>query len=251
MNRTIYTVASGGMASLARLEAVSQNLANANTAGYKAGRLVFRVRPLSREEDVSGLSLDPVLGRTAAQVGELESVRNFAQGAVRSSGNPLDVAISGEGFFAVATPRGERYTRQGSFTLDGEGYLVTQHGERVQGDGGDIRVGGGDIAIGGDGSITSDGLAVGRIKVVSFGPKPPLVPEGAALFAPIGGATATPVDATAVTLQPGAIEASNVDAVASMVELVEVSRGFESYMRAMQRLDEIVQRSINEVGKVQ
>jgi len=250
MNRTIYTVASGGMASLARLEAVSQNLANANTAGYKAGRLVFQVRPLSREDDPSGISLDPVLGRTAAQVAEVASVRDFAQGAVRSSGNPLDVAISGEGFFAVATPRGERYTRQGSFALDGEGYLVTQHGERVQGDGGDIAVGGGDIAIGDDGSITSDGLAVGRIKVVSFGPKPALVPEGAALFAPVRGATATPVDATAVRLQPAAVEASNVDAVASMVELVEVSRGFESYMRAMQRLDEVAQRSINEVGKV-
>lgn len=251
MNRTIYTVASGGMASLARLEAVSQNLANANTTGYKAGRLVFQVRPLTREEDVSGISLDPILGRTAAQVGEVATVRDFAQGAVRSSGNPLDVAISGEGFFTVSTPRGERYTRQGSFALDGEGYLVTQHGERVQGDGGDIRVGEGDIAIGDDGSITADGLSVGRIKVVSFGtPNPPLVPEGAALFAPLRGANATPVDAASVHLQPGAIEASNVDAVASMVELVEVSRGFESYMRAMQRLDEVAQRSINEVGKV-
>jgi flagellar basal-body rod protein FlgG len=250
MNRTIYTVASGGMASLARLEAVSQNLANANTSGYKAGRLVFEVRPPSPEEDVSGVSLDPVLGRTAAQVAEVASVRDFTQGAVRSSGNPLDVAITGEGFFAVATPRGERYTRQGSFTLDGEGYLVTQHGERVQGDGGDIRVGEGDIAIGDDGSITADGLAVGRIKVVSFGANPQLVPEGASLFAPMRGVTPAPVDATAVHLQTSAIEASNVDAVASMVELVEVSRGFESYMRAMQRLDEVAQRSINEVGKV-
>ncbi len=250
MNRTVYTVASGGMASLARLEAVSQNLANANTAGYKAGRLVFQVRPLTREADIGGISLDPVLGRTAVQVAEVASVRDFAQGAVRSSGNPLDVALTGEGFFAVATPRGERYTRQGSFALDGEGFLVTQHGERVQGDGGDLQVGGGDIAIGDDGSITSDGLAVGRIKVVGFGPKPPLVPEGAALFAPMPGVVAAPVDPASVRVQPGAIEASNVDPVASMVELVEVARGFESYMRAMQRLDEVAQRSINEVGKV-
>jgi flagellar basal-body rod protein FlgG len=250
MNRTVYTVASGGMASLERLEAVSQNLANANTAGYKAGRVVFEVRPLTRDGEVSGLSLDPILGRTAAQVAEVATVRDFAQGPVRTSGNPLDAALTGEGFFAVATPRGERYTRQGSFALDRDGYLVTHHGERVQGDGGDIRVGGGDIAIGDDGSITADGLAVGRIKVVGFGPTPQLVPEGAALFAPMPGVVGTPIDAASVRMQPGAIEASNVDAVASMVELVEVSRGFESYMRTMQRLDEVAQRSINEVGKV-
>jgi flagellar basal body rod protein FlgG len=191
-----------------------------------------------------------VLDRTAAQVAEVATIRDFAQGAVRSSGNPLDAALTGEGFFAVATPRGERYTRQGSFALDREGYLVTQHGERVQGTSGDIRVGGGDIAIGNDGSITSDGLNVGRLKVVGFGATPQLVPEGASLFAPLRGVTGTPIDAASVRIQPGAIEASNVDAVASMVELVEISRGFESYMRTMQRLDEVAQRSINEVGKV-
>jgi flagellar basal-body rod protein FlgG len=250
MNRTVYTVASGGMASLERLEAVSQNLANANTAGYKAGKVVFEVRPLTRDGEVSGLSLDPILGRTAAQVAEVAIVRDFAQGPVRSSGNPLDAALTGEGFFVVATPRGERYTRQGSFALDRDGYLVTHHGERVQGDRGAIRVGGGEIAMGEDGSITADGVAVGRLKVVSFGPTPQLVPEGAGLFAPLRGVAATPIDAASVRLEPGAVEGSNVDAVASMVELVEVSRGFESYMRTLQRLDEIAQRSINEVGKV-
>jgi flagellar basal-body rod protein FlgG len=251
MNRGIYTATSGGIAALARLDAVSQNLANAGTTGYKAERLVFQVRPLQRAPEVMGeIGLDPVLNRTAAQVVSVESVRDFSQGPVRQSGNALDVAISGEGFFAVATPRGERYTRQGSFARDRDGYLVTQHGERVQGDGGDIQLGTGEVAIAEDGSVNVDRIPTGRLKVVSFGERPRLVPEGATLYAPAPNAAGTPLGSDAVRLQPGAIEASNVDAVTSLIELVDVARGFESYMQAMRRLDEVTQRSINDVGRV-
>jgi flagellar basal body rod protein FlgG len=169
---------------------------------------------------------------------------------VRPSGNPLDVAITGSGFFAVATPRGERYTRQGNFTTDAQGFLVTQGGDRVQGDGGDLQLGDGAVAIGGDGTVTLDGATVGRLKVVDFGDRPGLVAQGSALFAPVPGAVPTPVDAAAVRLETSAIEGSNIDAVAGLVELVEVARGFESYMQAMQRLDEVAQRSITDVGRV-
>lgn len=206
MNRGVYSAASGGMAALARLEQVSQNLANVHTAGYKASRVLFRVRPL---DDGSRGVVDPVLGRTSAQVAEVATVRDFSQGAVRTSGNPLDVAIDGEGFFVVTTPRGERYTRQGTFSRDAEGYLVTAHGERVQGDGGDVRLGDGEAAIASDGTVSANGLSVGRLKVVSFGDRPPLVPEGSTLFAPLPGAAPTPLGADATRLEPGAIEAAN------------------------------------------
>jgi flagellar basal-body rod protein FlgF len=247
MNRAIYSSVSGGMAALARLDAVAQNLANVNTAGYKGERVIFRVRPL---DETAGGSTDPILRQTGAQVDEVGSFRDFSQGAVRASGNPLDVAIVGDGFFTVATPRGERYTRQGSFALDGEGNLVTQHGDRVQGDGGDIRLGTGKIAIGDDGTVSLDGNPVGRLKVVGFGEHPQLLAEGNALFAPASGATAAPLDAGEVRLQPESIEAANVDAVSSMIELVDVTRGFETYMRAIERLDAITSRAINEVGRV-
>ena len=249
MNRGVYTLTSGGIAALARLEAVTQNLANVGTAGYKAERLVFQVKPLDRANEIGAPATSP-LDRTSAQVTQVETVRDFSQGPVHTTGNPLDVAMNGDGFFVVATARGERYTRQGTFTLDPDGYLVTQHGERVQGDGGDIRVGEGNIAIGEDGTVTVDGAQTGRLKVVTFGEHPALVPEGAALFAPAARATPTPLDATAVRLQPGALEGANIDAATSMIELIDVSRGFETYMHAMQRLDEVAQRSINEVGKV-
>ena len=180
MNRGLYTATSGGIAALARLDAVAQNLANVGTSGYKAERLVFRVRPLTESVPRAG---DPIVDQTAAQVAQVATVRDFSQGPVRLSGNPLDVAIRGEGFFAVATPRGERYTRQGSFAVDAEGHLTTQRGERVQGENGDLRVGQGAIEIGEDGTVTVDDIPAGRLKVVSFGPTPALVAEGGAVFA--------------------------------------------------------------------
>jgi flagellar basal-body rod protein FlgG len=251
MNRAVYTATSGGLAAIARLDAVAQNLANVNTAGYKAERVLFTERPL--DGTLGGAApggFDPILAGTAAQVVEVATVRDFSQGPIRPSGNPLDVAITGDGFFAVSTPRGERYTRQGAFGIDPEGYLVTAEGDRVQGDGGDLRLGAGDVAVGEDGTIAVDGAVVGRLKLVGFGDDPGLVAEGAALFAPVPGEAPAAIDAAAVRVQGGALEGANVDAVAGLIELVDVSRAFESYMRAVQQLDEVTQRSINEVGRV-
>jgi flagellar basal-body rod protein FlgG len=248
VNRAIYTAASGGIAALARLESVSQNLANVNTPGYKAERLVFEVRPLDLDVHAA---LDPVLGETAAQVMAVASVRDFSQGPVRLSGNPLDLAINGRGFFAVTTPRGERYTRQGAFARDAEGYLVTASGNRVQGEGGDLRLGDGEVAIAEDGTVTVDDEVVGRIRVVDAGDPPALVAEGASLFVPVrGAAAAAPLPADAVRLQAGAIEGANVDPVAGLVELIEVARGFDSYMQALRRIDELAGRAITDVGRV-
>jgi flagellar basal-body rod protein FlgF len=247
MNRAVYAAASGSVAALARLDAATQNLANVSTAGYKATRPIFRV---AEQDGGPRGAVDPVLGRTAAQVVEVETARDFSQGPIKASGNPLDVAISGDGFFAVATPRGERYTRQGTFSLDNEGFLVTAHGERVQGDNGDVRVGQGNVAIGDDGRVVVDGSEVGRIKLVTFGDNPALQPEGATLFAPVPGATPTPIDPSRVRVEGGAIEGANVDAVAGMIELVDVARGFEQYTAALKQLDEIAKSSINDLGRV-
>jgi flagellar basal-body rod protein FlgF len=119
----------------------------------------------------------------------------------------------------------------------------------VQGEQGDLQLEGSPL-IGDDGSISVAGTLVGKFKMVGFGDKPALVPEGSSLFAAAPGVVATPLKETDVRLQQGAIEASNVDAVRSLMELIEVSRGFESYMKALQRFDEIGQRSINDVGRV-
>jgi flagellar basal-body rod protein FlgG len=248
MTRGIYTVASGGVAALERLQSVSQNLANVNTAGYRAERVIFQVQALSGGPRGA---VDSVLGSTSQQVVEAATIRDFSPGPIHETGNPLDVALAGDGFFVVNTARGERYTRQGSFSLDAQGFLVTARGDRVQGDGGDINIGEHDIRIGDDGSIFADDQPVGRLKVVGFGDKPALVPEGDALFAPATPqVTPTTLDASQVQIEQAHIEGSNVNAVAGLEELVEVSRGYESYMHALRRLDELVGKSINEVGRV-
>jgi flagellar basal body rod protein FlgG len=247
MTRGIYTIASGGVAAMARLDSAAQNLANVGTAGYKAERVTFSLRPL-----VAGpAGIDPVLARTAAQVQHVATVRDFSQGPIRTTGNPLDVSVAGQGFFAVQTARGERYTRQGSFERDAEGYLVTVGGERVLSDQQtDIRLGEEAVEIGQDGTIRADGVEVARLRVVSFGERPALVPEGRALFAPAPGAVGRALTANETRVVPASIEGANVDAIRGLVDMVELTRGFESYMKALQRLDETTERSISDVGRV-
>jgi flagellar basal-body rod protein FlgF len=247
MNNGIYTITSGGIAALARLDAVTQNLANVNTAGYKQAVLVFSEKPVGAS--VGG---DPVLGGTTRHVREVESIVDFSQGPIHDTGNPLDVAIDGKGFFVVSTPAGERYTRQGTFDLDGDGRLVTHAGNPVQGEDGDIIVppGKSNFRIGEDGTVSVDREQIGRLRLVDFGDDPKLVPEGGALFSAAPGAVATPLGPENVRLHPQAFEGSNANAVTGMIELVEVNRAYESYMRAMQRLDDLQSRAINEVGRV-
>jgi flagellar basal-body rod protein FlgG len=247
MTRGIYTIASGGVAAMARLDAAAQNLANVGTAGYKAERVAFALRPLA----AGPAGVDPVLSRTAAQVQHAATVRDFSQGPVRTTGNPLDVAIAGSGFFAVQTARGERFTRQGNFQRDAEGFLATASGDRVMSDQQtDIRLGDGPVEIGQDGTVRAEGAVVARLRVVAFGDRPGLVPEGRALFVPAPGAVGRAFAAAETRLVPGALEGANVDAVRGLVDLVELTRGFESYMKALQRLDEVTARSIGDVGRV-
>src|SRR5579885_1618119 len=179
-----YIAASGGMAALARLEAVAHNLANANTAGYKAERPVFRLR-----QDVQPPPGEPLRMTAGAQVVQADTVFDFSTGPIQATGNPLDVAIPGREFFAVRTDAGERYTRQGIFRLDPEGYLVTASGARVQGANGDLRLPPGGVEIAENGAILVDGIEAGRLKLVRFPDPPPLVPQGDALFAPKPGTT--------------------------------------------------------------
>lgn len=246
MNRGIYTIASGGVAAQMRLDTIAQNLSNVGTAGYKAERVAFDVTPL---QNFPVPVIDPVLAETQPLVVGADMRRDFSQGSVTTTGNPLDVAIRGAGFFSVQTSRGERFTRQGSFMVDEEGFLATPEGFRVQGDQGDLRLGtnGGPLEIGDDGSIRSDGSTIGQLKLTDFGDQPQLVPEGDSLYVAVGGGT--PMTPDRIQVSQYSIERANVDVVQGMVALVDVSRTFETYMRAITRLDELQQRAINEVGR--
>lgn len=248
MNRGIFTIASGALAALARLDAVAQNLANVNTAGYKAERPEFRLREFG-SDGVHPVA-DPIVGKAASEVIEVERVRDFSQGPIQQTGNPLDVAITGDGFFVVNTANGERYTRSGNFAVDPEGYLVNPGGQRIQGTGGDLQVAGNKVVIGADGTVQVDGRQAGTLKLVGFGKTPALLPEGTGLFKAAPLAEQEPIDAANGTLTQGAVEGANIDAISGMVELVDVSRGYEQYMKALERMDQLTQKSINELGRV-
>lgn len=276
MLRGLYTAASGMLAQAARLDLESNNLANAATTGYKADQaellsfptmLLRRVggkdgepeplHPLGIEMRTRPDGLDRLPFREAPVVGPLGTgvyvegtFTSFRQGPLRDTGNPLDLALEGPGFFAVETPAGVRYTRAGSFRLDAEGYLADQTGNRVLGVDGPIQVGqAATVAIGQDGSVHADGVLVGPLLVVDFAdPNAELRKEGANLFAPQEGAV--PLAAEGTRVAQGTLEGSAVNVVESLVRLIELQRAYEASQRVVRSYDETLDRTVNDLARI-
>jgi len=240
MNAGIYSAASGGVSAMLRLEAIADNLANASTVGFKAERFVQRAAAPSRAGTTQTAVPTPI------NRAHLET--DFSQGSITRTGNSLDVAITGPGFFVVDGKQGERLTRRGNFSLDAEGHL-TSGGLRVQGDGGQIVIGPGSVEIADDGTVRNDGNIVGKLRVVAVPDQSGLKREGGTLFA-LGNQTPAEPLPGAVSLTQGAIEGANVSPVESLVGLIDTMRGYEAYMHAAQQLDEIETRTITDVGRV-
>jgi flagellar basal-body rod protein FlgG len=246
MNRGIYEIASAAVATQMKLDVVAQNLANAKTIGYKSADVAFSSQ-LLQNFPLATPSPDPITDALTPEVVDAQQVVDWTTGPITTTGNPLDVAIEGEGFFVVNTPLGERYTRQGAFRLDREGYLTTFDGNRVQGSRGDIRVGEGRVSIAQDGSVAVDNKVQDQLKLVVFGNAATLVQTGGGMFS---GSNPTPLDPAEKRLVTGSLEEANVNAVSGLVALVDVTRAYESYMRAIHRLDEVAKKAIDEVGRV-
>ncbi|NMC61846.1 MAG: flagellar hook-basal body protein [SAR324 cluster bacterium] len=251
MDRGTYAAASAGLAQLRKLDIVSNNLANVATTGYKKQVLTAESQPFDMTFAQTVAKQDPYAkgdhDRSPGVV-NFKEVTDFSQGSVQTTGSPLDVALNKEGdFFVIQTPEGIRYTRAGSFTLDGEGKLMTPDGMTVQGDGGEIVALGTGAVINRDGSVQANGNNVGRIQVVHFDdPQASLVPAGNSRYSLAEGA-AQPQQIEA-DLTPGAIELANVSAVSSMVDLIAASRGFEMYTKAAQSIDEMNSQAISRYG---
>jgi flagellar basal-body rod protein FlgF len=173
---------------------------------------------------------------------------DLAPGSIRDTGRALDVALDGQGFLAVQTPRGERYTRAGALTLDANGQLVTQSGELVIGQGGPITLPPGQATIGEDGSVSVGSQIAGRLKIVRFNdPRTALMKEGGTLFAPTG--TERPREDTQTRLAQGALEMSNVNAIGEMAAMMQNSREFDSLERSI-TLMMSARKTAAEVGKI-
>lgn len=216
-----------------RLDHVTNNLANANTPGFKAEYLHF-----ARKSRNDGLA--PESGQMAV---------NFAPGMLHETGNPLDAALTDDGFFAVETGGGyQAYTRQGNFTLDANGYLVTAAGDRVLGASGPIQAEGDRISIDDQGRVISDGDEAGRLLIIRFERPQMLQRKGSGLFANPGNAGEMPVDDP--RLKSGSLEISNVNVVREMVAMIDIQRTFEAYQKVIHTMADQDKLSAGRVGKL-
>lgn len=240
MNSGMYAALSGNVASLQRLDTLSNNLANINTPGFKRDNMAFEALVAAASSAQQG-NEGPVLSGTLFTT-------DFSAGPVKQTGNVFDIAIDGDGFFAVETPDGPAYTRQGNFRLNGEGRLVTVDGYSVLAGGAPVDIVGGNVDINEKGEILVDGGQVGTLDVVDF-PKPyALQKKGSALFTPTAGATPGPSEKALV--RQGHLEDSNVNSVLEMARLIETTRYFESCQKAIRSYDEMAAKAANDLGKL-
>ncbi|NOX90051.1 MAG: flagellar basal-body rod protein FlgF [Calditrichaeota bacterium] len=216
-------------------DVIANNLANINTRGFKKDLVFFEV-----------LNNDPD-GETKPRM-----ATDFAQGALTQTSNPLDVALSGSGFFTVETENGIAYTRDGHFKLDENGVLRTQQGYAVLGEGGLISLVGDDltpknITITQDGEIYLDDQYVDRLAINDFEDYSQIKKRGDNVFITADDVEPLPVEK--VEVRQGFLEESNINPAEEMIQLIEVQRQFESIQRMVRALDETFRKAAGEIGK--
>jgi flagellar basal-body rod protein FlgG len=226
---------------IARLAAISHNLANAATPGFKADIAVSRpfIEFIQAALPDAGASL-------ATTLPELQAWTNHRAGPLQHTGHALDIAIEGDGFFELEDASGPIYTRQGNFQLDGSGRIVDAVGRVVLGSGGEMRVDSAAPRIDASGRVYDGDKPVGSLRIVRFEQPQALAKLGAGLYA-ANAQAAQPV--TEPRLRQGYVEASNVVAAHEMVQLIETMRHFESNQKVIQGYDEMLERTIRTLGE--
>ena len=240
------------MALQRELDVVSNNIANLNTTGFKADNVVFQefLMPGARANQFAGAD------RQLSFVQDRATWLDLSQGPVEHTGNPLDVAIAGNAFLTVQTPRGERYTRNGALQINAQGQLVTSEGLQVIGQNGPIvfQPNDRDISIGVDGLIsvregqnTTDSQR-GKLKLASFDQPQRLQKDGTSTYmAPAGVTPQVPTDAR---VSQGAIEKSNVKSVMEMTRMVEVTRAYTQIASMLQSQSDTRKSAIDKLAEV-
>lgn len=248
MSGTIYKAAAGALLQQMRLDMLSNNLANVNTTGYKADTPVFRVTT-NEKQTSSPSNATPTAGRLSPYAPPMEALTNFSPGPLAKTGNSLDVAIVGKGFFEIQAPEGSRFTRKGSFTINEDGVLSTAEGWPVMGQGGAITIDGSRIEISDVGEIYVDGEAVDTLQLVDFPEPYNLNKTGDTFFVPKSGVESQAMEEGTAQVAQGFLESSNVNAIRTMTELIETLRVFESYQRIIRSADEATAKTVSEVGR--
>jgi flagellar basal-body rod protein FlgF len=221
-----YAAYTGLLARTEALDSAASNLSNSGTKGFRAEREYFRSAITGPD------AWDSQLNRTVNDFGVLGgNVLDLGQGSLQPTGNPLDLAIQGQGFFAVRTASGVRYTRDGQFQRALDGTLMTPEGESVLNPQNQpIRIPSGEIAISSDGVISVDGNAAGTLGLFKFASANSIAPEGTNRYVPVDGATAS---AASGAVHQGALEGSNQDAIQGTLQLILVQRQAEMMQKAL------------------
>ena len=247
MDNSLLVSLSHQLASYRAMDVIANNIANVSTPGFKREAAKF-------EEFVA--MMRPAEGQTGMQpvsfVKDAGTMRDSSQGNLDQTGATYDVAIAGPGYFQVQTPTGMRYTRDGHFSLNNEGNMVTSQGYAVQGDGGAITIAptDGQIVVAPDGTISSvlNGVTnlLGKFKVVDFPSTAALVKQGSNLYS----TDQTPTVPANVNIRQGAMEASNVQPVIEISHMIEVMRAYEATASLSKSQEDLMRQAINELGQM-
>lgn len=233
----IEMLANAAIKQISRLDCTAHNIANVNTPGFKSERFQF-LKEISGERSNEGSSAQ-----------EPTTTIDYSPGILQKTGNGLDLAINGKGFFAVQTKDDVVYTKDGRFTLNKNGELVTRAGDYVLGRKGKIIIEGTDIRISQDGVIKVDGDDVDALKIVSFSEPSALIKLNMGLYRDPDNLAGAKKEGNS-RIQSGYLELSNVKVIREMVEMINIQRTFESYQKAILTVSEQDKLSTNRIGKL-
>lgn len=278
MIRGIYTGSTGMMAQQARLDTIANNLANVDKTGYKRDLTIFKAFPdmLIRRINDDGQGITPAgsydtmpyVGKLGTGVEVNEVYTQFDQGSMQRTESPFDFALEGQGFFTVMTERGERFTRNGSFTINEEGILVNHKGYAVMGENGPIRLQKNNFMVNERGEVMVNAamspepedvvgmtqnnweqpVVIDRLKLADFENIRELKKEGESLYTDTEY-SGPPLPPQQLKVVQGFLEKSNVNAVREMVEMIEVQRSYEANQKSITSGDQTLGKLINEVAR--
>ncbi len=242
MDNTLLVSLSQQLASYRSMDVIANNLANADTTGFKRESMKFQeyIEQATPAEDEKGT-------QQISFVQDMGTTRDLTQGSISHTGAQFDLAINGKGYFNVKTPDGsDHYTRNGHFTLDANGRIVTEQGAVLQGDGGEIAITNqdGDIHIAKDGTITGAQGQLGKVKLVDFASDTALNKEGASLFS----TTQTPNPVENPQIQQGSLEASNVQPVIEISHMMDVLRAYQTTASLTESREDLMRNAIDKLS---
>lgn len=261
MVRGLYTAWTGMVNEQKRLDVISNNMANSDTTGYKRQGVTSQ----SFDDELTVRIHDNQIGTAAPRrIGSMnlgvkvgETYHDFSQGSLRETGNTYDLALSGDGFFTIQTTNKQgvtstKYTRDGSFTVNRDGYLVTKDGDYVLGTNGNrIQIPGAQtaqqVAFDKSGNVLVNGRQVATLNIVSFANPQNLLLYGENMYEATNQAG---LQASTATVNQGYLEMSNTNVISEMVDMITITRAYEAGQKMIQTTDSTLDKAVNEIGRV-